>query len=56
MESTAVDTKSQVKQRTKAEDLAEVMTILRQTGVIEPSVVGVEQKTTILVKNGGTDE
>ena len=56
VESTAVDTKSQVKQRTKAEDLAEVMTILRQTGVIEPSVVGVEQKTTILVKNGGTDE
>lgn len=56
VESTAVDTKSQVKQRTKAEDLAEVMAILKQTGVIDPSVVGVEQKTTILVKNGGTDE
>jgi len=56
VESTAVDTQSQAKQRTKAEDLAEVMAILKQTGVIDPSVVGVEQKTTILVKNGGTDE
>lgn len=56
VESTAVDTKSQTRQRTKAEDLAEVMAILKQTGVIDPSVVGVEQKTTILVKNGGTDE
>lgn len=51
VESTAVATQEQAKQRTKAEDLQEVMSILQQTGIINgSSVVGVEQKTTVLVK------
>ena len=45
------EAKTQVKQKTKAEDLAEVMQILQQTGVVDgPQVVGIEQKTTILMK------
>lgn len=51
VESTAVATQEQTKQRTKAEDLQEVMAILQQTGIINGgSVVGVERKTTVLVK------
>lgn len=51
VEAVAQEAKSQLKTKTKAEDLAEVMDILRQTGVVEgPQVVGIEQKTTILVK------
>lgn len=55
VESTAVETQSTNKIRTKAEDLSEVMSILQQTGVITPGgpkVVGVEHKTTVLVKEG----
>lgn len=57
VESTAVAAAEQPKQRTKAEDLQEVMSILQQTGVLQPgSVVGVEQRTTVLVKGGSTDD
>ena len=53
VESTAVAAAEQPKQRTKAEDLQEVMAILQQTGVVQPgAVVGVEQRTTVLVKGG----
>lgn len=54
VESTAVDTKSQQRPKTKAEDLSEVLGILQSTGVLPGAdtkkIVGVEQKTTILVK------
>lgn len=57
VESTAVAATEQVKQRTKAEDLQEVMSILQQTGVMSTGkVVGIEQKTTVLVKGGADDE
>lgn len=57
VESTQVAATEQVKQRTKAEDLQEVMAILQQTGVMPSGkVVGIEQKTTVLVKGGADDE
>lgn len=55
VETVTQEAKSQVKQKTKAEDLAEVMQILQQTGVVDsPQVVGIEQKTTILMKEDRT--
>ncbi len=57
VESTAVQTQSKEKPKTKAEDLSEVLGILAQTGVLpaadKKKVVGVEQKTTILVREDG---
>lgn len=54
VESTAVQTQSKERPKTKAEDLGEVLSILSSTGLIpgqdKKKVVGVEQKTTILVK------
>lgn len=54
VESTAVQTQSKERPKTKAEDLGEVLSILASTGLIpgqdKKKVVGVEQKTTILVK------
>lgn len=54
VESTAVQTQTKERPKTKAEDLGEVLGILTQTGIIpgqdKKKVVGVEQKTTILVK------
>lgn len=52
VESTALETKSIVKPKTKAEDLQEVLEILQSTGVMPSGkkVVGVENKTTVLIK------
>lgn len=54
VESTAVETKTQQRPKTRAEDLGEVLGILQSTGVLpgvdQKKIVGVEQKTTILVK------
>lgn len=54
VESTAVQTQSKERPKTKAEDLGEVLSILSSTGLLpgqdKKKVVGVEQKTTILVK------
>lgn len=60
VESTAVDTKTQQRPKTKSEDLGEVLGILQSTGVLPglgtKRVVGVEQKTTVLVKEDGVDD
>lgn len=57
VESTAVQTQTKDRPKTKAEDLGEVLGILAQTGIIpgqdKKKVVGVEQKTTILVREDG---
>lgn len=57
VESTAVQTQTKERPKTKAEDLGEVLGILAQTGIIpgqdKKKVVGVEQKTTILVREDG---
>ena len=49
-----MQTQSKERPKTKAEDLGEVLSILSSTGLIpgqdKKKVVGVEQKTTILVK------
>ncbi len=58
VESTATEAKSVSKPKTKAEDLSEVLGILQSTGVLQNTgskVVGVEQKTTILVKEDGNE-
>lgn len=66
VDTTVVETQGQIKQRTKAEDLNEVLGILQSTGVMPgsvdaatammppPQAIGVEHKTTttILIKNG----
>ena len=57
VDSAQVAAQEQTRQRTKAEDLQEVMDILQQTGVVQPGVViGVERKTTVVVKGGDNSE
>ena len=52
VESTSQDTKATVKTRTSAENIAEVLSILENTGVMPEGkkIVGVETKTTMLIK------
>lgn len=52
VESTAMTTQTVAKPQTKAEDMAEVLEILQNTGVMPggKKVVGVETKTTMLIK------
>lgn len=57
VESAQVAAQEQTRQRTKAEDLQEVMDILQQTGVVQPgAVIGVERKMTVVVKGGDNSE
>lgn len=52
VESTALEAKTVARPKTKAEDMAEVLCILQDTGVMPggKKIVGVETKTTMLIK------